>query len=141
MKALYLSSFLIAAMLFSSCEIEDVIENSNDLLVGVWTSSEIYIESLDHPESHIYTDYSAWLSLNDSSYYYNYVIGNWEVTDNSLLLTPKDGLPSRTYQIKELSADKMVLEITMTEAAYFCNFEEFESGENLRIVETFSRHE
>ncbi|MEX0719864.1 MAG: hypothetical protein WD059_04290 [Balneolaceae bacterium] len=134
------SYIIIVAFTFSSCIQNEEFVPSPDVLVGSWESESIEIESLSGEG--LMSEFTTYLFIGeDKSFYKNYMSGNWELSDNHLILNLNQffDIQPRTYKVVDFSRNTMTLQIQTTEGEYCCNFEEFESNEMLLVTEKYVR--
>lgn len=139
----YVFVFLtICLLLFGSCSRNNI---ESSMLLGTWRLSKVQFDEVASTEINNWND---WISGNTilnlgegQSYYRNYVSGTWVLSDNQLLLTPRNNLQmdSKMYDVISVTDSVLTLQIHTTDRLYCCNFEEFEDEQILQITEVFIR--
>lgn len=133
-----LAPLILTVFIFSSCIQNEEFVPSPDVLIGSWKSETIEIESLSSEGSVSWGTSFLYIG-EDNSFFRNYMSGNWELSDNHLILNNSFDIQPWTYKVIDFSKNTMTLQIQTTEGEFCCNFEEFESDEILLVTEKYVR--
>lgn len=134
MKHLQAAFFISLAMLFFSCEDNDV--NPTEI-IGVWYSEEIYVNGELKDD-----DPNTILSLEENDdYYRNYISGIWSLEQDRLKLIPTgDSNPKPgEHKVINVSDDVLTLEITLLEGEYPWNFKDIPDDEIVTVTEKYRK--
>ena len=137
----FLFCLSILSLAFVACNKDEVVTIEIENLPGCWKSQQREINGLTWLELTGFPPYRTLGIGDDGTYFLNYILGEWVVTDETLSLTYDGYGESRTdeYQILYLSSDSLVLESYLTEEDSFLDFPQFQDDEILTVVERFNR--
>ena len=129
--------------LFFSCSSPQSESIDTDLVKGTWQLEQVTFNDLDGYQINEWISNSTILNIDDNFFYRNYIVGTWSIDRDRLILKPDSALSDFLwdYEILELSANLLELQIILSEGQYCCDFDEFDSDELITITETYMRVE
>lgn len=142
MKNLKLS--IIGLILLYSCDKEDDSVINPNLITGTWRLEQVTFNQTNGTEINDWISNSTILKIdNNKSYYRNYVGGEWSLDNQVLVLNPGETLPNFywEYKVLELTEGILIVQISLTEGEYCCDFDQFKEDEVLMITEKYIRSE